>query len=305
MALHDIISIRDLNKAKINHILKVSKDMEKRQKRKNKYLSGKMLACLFFEPSTRTRLSFETAMDRMGGDVIGFSESGSTAISKGESLKDTIKTVESYADAIVIRHPQEGSARLAANASSVPVINAGDGSNQHPTQTLLDLYTIKRETGSLKKNIAIIGDLKYGRTAHSLAYALSMFGAKMTFISPKGLEMPEEVITDLSKFNTKIEETNDLEGAIPGCDVLYVTRIQQERFPDPEEYEKVKGAYKITLKTMEQAKKNSIILHPLPRVDEIAPEVDDTKHARYFKQVHYGLPVRMALLGLVMGAIKK
>jgi aspartate carbamoyltransferase catalytic subunit len=305
MALHDIISIRDLNKSKINHILKVSKDMEKRQNRKNKYLSGKMLACLFFEPSTRTRLSFETAMDRMGGDVIGFSESGSTAISKGESLKDTIKTVENYADAIVIRHPQEGSARLAANASSVPVINAGDGSNQHPTQTLLDLYTIKRETGSLKKNIAIIGDLKYGRTAHSLAYALSMFGAKMTFISPKGLEMPEEVITDLSKFNTKIEETNDLEGAIPGCDVLYVTRIQHERFPDPEEYEKVKGAYKITLETLKSAKKDAIILHPLPRVDEISPEVDSTKHARYFKQVHYGLPVRMALLGLVMGAIKK
>jgi aspartate carbamoyltransferase catalytic subunit len=303
MELHDIISIRDLSKSKINHILKVSKDMEKKEGRRNKYLNGKILATLFFEPSTRTRLSFETAMERMGGNSIGFSESGTTSISKGESLKDTIKTMESYADAIVIRHPQEGSARLAANVSSIPVINAGDGSNQHPTQTLLDLYTIKRETGSLKKNIALIGDLKYGRTAHSLAYALSMFGAKMTFISPKGLEMPEEVIFDLSKFNTKIEETNDLEGAIPNCDVLYVTRIQQERFPDPEEYEKVKGAYKITLKTLESAKKNSIILHPLPRVDEIAPEVDGTKHARYFKQVHYGLPVRMALLGFVMGAL--
>jgi aspartate carbamoyltransferase catalytic subunit len=303
MALCDIISIRDLSKSKINHILKVSKDMEKIEKRKNKYLSGKILATLFFEPSTRTRLSFETAMEKMGGNSIGFSESGSTSISKGESLRDTIKTVESYADAIVIRHPREGSARFAANVSGVPVINAGDGSNQHPTQTLLDLYTIKRETGGLKKNIALIGDLKYGRTAHSLAYALSMFGARMTFISPKGLEMPEEVISDLSKFNTKIDETNDLEGSIPGCDVLYVTRIQEERFPDPEEYEKVKGAYKITLQTLESAKKNAIILHPLPRVDEIAPEVDGTKHARYFKQVHYGLPVRMALLGLVMGAL--
>ena len=303
MALHDIISIRDLSKAKINYILEVSKDMEKIEKRKNKYLQGKILATLFFEPSTRTRLSFETAMEKMGGNSIGFSESGTTSISKGESLKDTIKTMESYADAIVIRHPREGSARLAANVSNLPVINAGDGSNQHPTQTLLDLYTIKRETGGLKKNIALIGDLKYGRTAHSLAYALSMFGARMTFISPKGLEMPEEVISDLSKFNTKIEETNDLEGAIPGCDVLYVTRIQQERFPDPEEYEKVKGAYKITLKTLESVKKDAIILHPLPRVDEIAPEVDGTKHARYFKQVHYGLPVRMALLGLVMGAL--
>lgn len=303
MELHDIISIRDLSKAKINHILKVSKDMEKIEKRKNKYLHGKILATLFFEPSTRTRFSFETAMEKMGGNSIGFSESGTTSISKGESLKDTIKTMESYADAIVIRHPREGSARLAANVSILPVINAGDGSNQHPTQTLLDLYTIKRETGGLKKNIALIGDLKYGRTVHSLAYALSMFGARMTFISPRGLEMPKEVIYDLSKFNTQIEETNDLEGAIPDCDVLYVTRIQQERFPDPEEYEKVKGEYKITLQTLESAKKDAIILHPLPRVDEIAPEVDGTKHARYFKQVHYGLPVRMALLGLVMGAL--
>jgi aspartate carbamoyltransferase catalytic subunit len=304
MALHDIISIRDISKANINHILKISKDMEKLERKKNKFLRGKILATLFFEPSTRTRLSFETAMERMGGNSIGFSESGTTSISKGESLKDTIKTVESYADAIVIRHPQEGAARLAANISDIPVINAGDGSNQHPTQTLLDLYTIKRETGSLKRKIAIIGDLKYGRTAHSLAYALAMFGADITLISPKGLEMPEEVATDISKFNTKIEETNDLEASIPDCDVLYVTRIQKERFPDPEEYEKVKGAYKITLATLEHAKKNAIVLHPLPRVDEIAPEVDATKHARYFKQVHYGLPVRMALLGLVMGAIK-
>jgi aspartate carbamoyltransferase catalytic subunit len=302
VALHDIISIRDLNKAKINHILKVSKDMEKRLERKNKFLHGKILGCLFFEPSTRTRLSFETAMEKMGGEVIGFSESGTTSISKRESLKDTIKTVESYCDTIVIRHPREGAARLAANVSDMPVINAGDGSNQHPTQTLLDLYTIKRETGSLKKKIAIIGDLKYGRTAHSLAYALAMFGAKMTLISPKGLEMPEEVISDLSKFNAKIEETNDLEGSIPDCDVLYVTRIQEERFPDPEEYEKVKGAYKITLETLQFAKKDAIILHPLPRVDEISPEVDATKHARYFKQVYYGLPVRMAVLGLVMEA---
>lgn len=303
MEPHDIISIRDFTKAKINHILKSSEDMEKRLGRKNDFLSGKILACLFFEPSTRTRLSFETAMKRLGGDVIGFSESGATSVAKGESLKDTIKTVESYCDAIVIRHPREGAARLAANVSEVPVINAGDGSNQHPTQTLLDLYTIKREVGSLKKEIALIGDLKYGRTVHSLAYALAMFGARMTFISPKGLEMPREVVADLENFNTTIEESNDLEGAIPGCDVLYVTRIQEERFPDPEEYEKVKGAYKITLQTLEFAKSDAIILHPLPRIDEISPEVDLTKHARYFKQVHYGLPVRMAVLGLVMGVI--
>jgi len=303
MELHDIISIRDFNKAKINHILKISEDMEKRLGRKNNSLRGKILACLFFEPSTRTRLSFETAMERMGGGIIGVSESGTTSIVKGESLKDTIKTVESYCDAIVIRHPREGAARLAANVSEIPVINAGDGSNQHPTQTLLDMYTIKREAGGLKKEVALIGDLKYGRTAHSLAYALAMFGAKITLISPKGLEMPVEVVADLEKFNTTISETNDLEGSIPGCDVLYVTRIQKERFPDPEEYEKVKGAYKITLQTLESAKRDAIILHPLPRIDEISPEVDLTKHARYFKQVYYGLPVRMAVLGLVMGAI--
>jgi len=303
MELHDIISIRDFNKAKINHILKISEDMEKRLGRKNNSLRGKILACLFFEPSTRTRLSFETAMERMGGGIIGVSESGTTSIVKGESLKDTIKTVESYCDAIVIRHPREGAARLAANVSEIPVINAGDGSNQHPTQTLLDMYTIKREAGGLKKEVALIGDLKYGRTAHSLAYALAMFGAKITLISPKGLEMPVEVVADLEKFNTTISETNDLEGSIPGCDVLYVTRIQKERFPDPEEYEKVKGAYKITLQTLESAKRDAIILHPLPRIDEISPEVDLTKHARYFKQVYYGLPVRMAILGLVMGAI--
>lgn len=303
MKLHDILSIRDFNKAKINHILKISKDMEKRLGRENNYLHGKILGCLFFEPSTRTRLSFETAIRRMGGDVIGFSESGATAIAKGESLKDTIKTVESYCDAIVIRHPREGAARLAANVSEIPVINAGDGSNQHPTQTLLDLYTIKREMGSLKKEVALIGDLKYGRTVHSLAYALAMFGANMTLISPKGLEMPAEVTADLTKFDTTIKETNELEGSIPDCDVLYVTRIQKERFPDPEEYKKVKGTYRITLQTLESAKRDAIILHPLPRVDEISPEVDTTKRARYFKQVRYGLPVRMAVLGLVMGVL--
>lgn len=303
MELHDIISIRDFNRAKINHILKISEDMEKRLGHKNDILSGKILACLFFEPSTRTRLSFETAMGRMGGSVIGFSESDTTSVSKGESLVDTIKTVESYCDAIVIRHPHEGAARLAADVSERPVINAGDGSNQHPTQTLLDLYTIKRETGSLKKNVALLGDLKYGRTAHSLAYALAMFGAKITLISPEGLEMPGAVISDLEKFNTTIDETNDLEGALTDCDVLYVTRIQKERFPDQEEYEKVKGAYKITLRTLESLKSDAIILHPLPRIDEISPEVDLTKHARYFKQVYYGLPVRMAVLDIVMGTV--
>jgi len=297
----DIISLKDFEKDEIKKILSLSEKMEKRPK--PDLLNGKILACLFFEPSTRTRLSFETAMTRLGGTTIGFGEAGITSISKGESLGDTIKTVEQYCDAIVIRHPQEGSARLTAEMSDVPVINAGDGSNQHPTQTLLDLYTIKRETGKLDVEIALAGDLKYGRTVHSLAYALAMFGAKITLVSPPALEMPREVLSDFKKFDVTVNETNDLDAVLPNVDVLYVTRIQKERFPDPEEYEKMKGAYKITLDSLTDARDNLIIMHPLPRVDEIAPEVDSTKYARYFKQVKYGLPVRMAVLGQVMGAL--
>ncbi|MFQ6137070.1 MAG: aspartate carbamoyltransferase [Candidatus Hydrothermarchaeales archaeon] len=299
----DIISIRDLNRAEIEDILNVSGDMDKKKGKKLDLLKGKILACLFFEPSTRTRLSFETAMERMGGAVVAAADSKMMSIAKGESLIDTIKTVESYSDAIVIRHPKEGSARLAADISEKPVINAGDGSNQHPTQTLLDLYTIKREAKGLDANITLVGDLKYGRTVHSLAYALAMFGANIRLVSPKGLEMPEEVLSDLKKFGAEVSKTNDLYEALPQTDVLYVTRIQKERFPDPEEYEKVKGAYKITLETLEDAKDDLIILHPLPRVDEISSEVDATKHARYFAQVSYGVPVRMAILGLIFGVL--
>lgn len=297
----DVISIRDFSKGEIEHMLKVAGKMEKMRR---KPLKDKILACLFFEPSTRTRLSFEAAMEKLGGMVIGFSEPQIASVAKGESLIDTIKTVEKYCDALVIRHPKEGSARLCAEISEKPVINAGDGSNQHPTQTLLDLYTIKREKGRLDVNIALVGDLKYGRTVHSLAYALATFNAKITLVAPKGLEMPREVISDLQKLGGKVRETNDLEKIMPEIDVLYVTRIQKERFPDPEEYEKVKGAYKITLETLKHAKKELIILHPLPRIDEIAPEVDITRHAKYFEQVYYGLPVRMAVLGLVLGALK-
>lgn len=297
----DVISIRDFSRGEIEHILKVADKMEGV---KGEPLRGKILACLFFEPSTRTRLSFETAMEKLGGRVIGFSEPQITSVAKGESLIDTIKTVEKYCDAIVIRHPKEGSARLSAEVSEKPVINAGDGSNQHPTQTLLDLYTIKREKGRLNVSVALIGDLKYGRTVHSLAYALATFNARITLVSPKGMEMPREVISDLQKLGGDIKETNDLEKIVPEMDVLYVTRIQKERFPDPEEYAKVKGAYKITLETLKYAKKELIVLHPLPRIDEIAPDVDSTRHAKYFEQVYYGLPVRMAVLGLVLGALK-
>lgn len=297
----DIISIRDFSKEEISYILKVAKKME--GKSNLNLLEGKILACLFFEPSTRTRLSFETAMEKMGGEVIGVSEVNATSIAKGESLIDTIKTIEGYCDVIVIRHPKEGSARLVAEVTRKPVINAGDGANQHPTQTLLDLYTILREKGKINQNITILGDLKYGRTVHSLAYAISMFGAKINLVSPEGLEMPTEVVIDLEKFGAGVKETRGLEEVLPATDVLYVTRIQKERFPDPEEYEKVKGVYKITNKTLEDAKKDMIILHPLPRVDEISLEVDSTKHARYFKQVSYGVPVRMAILGLIMGVL--
>lgn len=299
----DIISVRDLSKEEINHILDVAEDMEKKMGQKLDLLSGKILACLFFEPSTRTRLSFEAAMERMGGDVVATADSKTMSTAKGETLIDTIRTVESYADAIVIRHPQEGAARLAAEVSKKPVINAGDGSNQHPTQTILDLYTIRKEAKSLATNVTIVGDLKYGRTVHSLVYALAMFGANIKLVSPKGLEIPEEFLSDIKDFGAEVAVSNSLEEVIPQTDVLYVTRIQRERFPDPEEYRKVKGAYNITLETLKNAKDSLIILHPLPRVDEISPEVDETKHAKYFEQVSYGVPVRMAILGLIFGAL--
>lgn len=294
----DIISIRDFSMEEIEFIL--NKADEIRKNPPGEVLKGKILACLFYEPSTRTRLSFEAAMERLGGRVIGFSNASISSVAKGESLTDTVRTVERYCDAIVIRHPKEGSARLCSRVASVPVINAGDGSNQHPTQTLLDLYTTRREMGRLDVEVAILGDLKYGRTVHSLAYALGMFNAGITLVSPRGLEMPREVLSDLRDSGVTVREETSIGEAIPKVDVLYVTRIQKERFPDPEEYEKVKGAYRITPSTLESAKEDLIILHPLPRVDEISPEIDATRHAKYFEQVHYGIPVRMAILSLIL-----
>ena len=297
----DVISIRDFSKEEIIYILKKAQELENKLNLDLDILKDKILACLFFEPSTRTRLSFESAMKKLGGSCIGFAEAGITSTAKGESLIDTIRTVENYCDVMVIRHPKEGSARLAAEVSEKPVINAGDGSNQHPTQTLLDLYTILREKGRINVNVSLVGDLKYGRTAHSLAYALAMFGAKINLVSPPGLEMPKEITSHLESKGIEVYATSRLDEVIEDTDVLYVTRIQKERFPDPEEYEKVKGTYKITPDTLVRAKEDMIILHPLPRVDEIAVEVDKTPHARYFKQVFYGLPVRMAILSLILG----
>ena len=300
----DIISIEDFSREEINYILDISHAMEPLARKGSDMLKGKILATLFFEPSTRTRLSFEAAMLKLGGSTIGFAEAESASVKKGENLADTVRTVENYADIIALRHPLEGAAKLAAEFSKVPIINAGSGAEEHPTQALIDLYTMQKEKGKIDGlKIALIGDLRYGRTVHSLAYALSLYHIELYLISPETLKMRREVIRTIHNKISIIEDTN-LEKIIPQIDVLYVTRIQKERFPDPAEYAKVKGAYKIDLKTLKSAKKDLIILHPLPRVDEIATEVDSTPQARYFQQVWNGIVVRMALLALVLGSVK-
>jgi len=300
----DIISIKDFSREEIEYVLEYAKKMvpyANGEKRTN-ILNGKLLATLFFEPSTRTRLSFESAMNRLGGKVIGFADPSGTSQKKGESLADTIRMADSYSDAIVIRHPQEGAARLAAEFSEAPVLNAGDGAGQHPTQCLLDLFTIFTEKKKIKgNNIVLLGDLKYGRTVHSLAYALALFKADLTFVSPETLKMPKEVINECKEFGVEPNSTSSLEKAIKDADVLYVTRIQRERFPDAEEYNRVVGAYKVDNTLLKQAKQDLIVMHPLPRVVEIDPEVDNTPHALYFKQAFNGVPVRMALLSLILG----
>ncbi len=300
----DIISIEDFSQQEINHILDVAKNMEPYAKTGSEILKGKILATLFFEPSTRTRLSFETAILKLGGSYIGFAEPDLTSARKGENIADTIRTVENYADVIALRHSLEGSAKLAADFSSVPIINAGTGAEEHPTQALIDLCTIRKDKGKIDGlKIALLGDLRYGRTVHSLAYALSLYNVELYLVSPENLRMRKDVLQTI-KNRIKVTENSTLEGIIPQIDVLYVTRIQKERFPNAAEYAEVKGAYRIDLKTIEKARKDMIILHPLPRVDEISPEVDSTPQARYFQQVWNGIVVRMALLSLVLGAIK-
>ncbi|MBI2653990.1 aspartate carbamoyltransferase [Candidatus Woesearchaeota archaeon] len=299
----DIISINDFSKEELLHILKVVRQIE--QKPKSNLLKGKILAALFFEPSTRTRLSFISAMEQLGGTVIGFSTASVTSIQKGESLWDTIKMTEQYADMIVVRHPLEGSARLAAEAANVPVINGGDGSNQHPTQTMLDLYTIQKIKGKLEGlHVGFVGDLKYGRTVHSLVIALSHFNPTFYFIAPDDLQIPESYVDDLYKKKIKYFKTSDLNRFSKELDVLYVTRIQKERFPDPLEYEKFKGVYRIDNSFLQNVKKDLKIMHPLPRIDEIDKSIDSTEHAAYFEQAANGIPVRKALLALVLGKIK-
>jgi aspartate carbamoyltransferase catalytic subunit len=298
----DIISIEDFSREEIDYILDKSTKMEQVVSKSSDLLEGKILATLFFEPSTRTRLSFEAAMLKLGGSTIGFAEIESASVKKGENLADTIRTVENYADVIALRHPLDGAAKLAAEYSKVPIINGGSGSEEHPTQALLDLHTIQKEKGKIDKlKIAMVGDLRYGRTVHSLAYALSMYDVELHLVSPDSLRMRREVLRSVQNKITVVE-TSSLEKTVPQVDVLYVTRIQRERFPDPAEYAKVRGVYKIDLKTLSSAKKDMIILHPLPRLDEISPEVDSTPQARYFQQVRSGIAVRMALLALVLGS---
>jgi aspartate carbamoyltransferase catalytic subunit len=300
----DIISIEDFSREEINYILNISKTMEPIASKGSDILKGKILATLFFEPSTRTRLSFEAAMLKLGGSIIGFAEAEIASVKKGENLADTVRTVENYADVIALRHPLEGAAKLAAEFSKVPIINGGSGAEEHPTQALIDLYTMQKEKGKIDGlKIALVGDLRYGRTVHSLAYALSLYNVELHLISPESLRMRREVLRTIQN-KIPVTEDSNLEKVIPQIDVLYVTRIQKERFPDPAEYAKVKGVYKIDLKTLSSAKKDLIILHPLPRVDEIAAEVDNTSQARYFQQVWNGVVVRMALLALVLGSVK-
>ncbi len=266
-------------------------------------LDGKLLATVFYEPSTRTRLSFEAAMQRLGGGVISVAEARTaSSAAKGETLADTVRTIENYADAIVLRHPQVGAARIAADAAAVPILNAGDGAGEHPTQALLDLYTIRREKETIDGlNIALVGDLKNGRTVHSLARALSQFDVRYTFVAPAALAMPADVTAFLRARNLPVQETGDLAAALRHADVVYMTRVQKERFSDPIEYERLKDAYILDRALVHAAKANLLVLHPLPRVDEIATDVDGLPNAAYFRQMKNGVYIRMALLAEVLG----
>jgi aspartate carbamoyltransferase catalytic subunit len=299
IATHHIISIEDFDRDAIDRLLDHADRIEQKKYDRNS-LNGKILAVLFFEPSTRTRMSFESAMARLGGTSISVSSVEACSMAKGETLADTIRVVSGYADAIIIRHPKEGAARLAAEFAAVPVINAGDGAGQHPSQTLLDLFTIRQSMPVDGIDVALVGDLRYGRTAHSLASALSLYGVQLHTISPAGLELPSSLVSTLTEKGMEIINHADIGEVIGKVDVLYVTRIQRERFPDSTSYFNVASSYRITPELLAGAKEHLIILHPLPRVDEIDPRVDALPHARYFQQSRNGVPVRMAMLLEVM-----
>lgn len=295
-----LVSINDISRDEILHILDLAADFEADPTQRLLY--GKVVATLFFEPSTRTRLSFESAINRLGGRVIGFSDAQATSVSKGETLHDTIKVISNYCDMIVMRHPIEGAARYAAEVASVPVINAGDGANQHPTQTLLDLYSIAKTQGSIDGvNIMMVGDLKYGRTVHSLLQALSHFKATFTFVSPAELQMPTEYKMFLYERGIPYYETTDIMERIESCDIMYMTRVQRERFSDTMQYERVKNAYILKNEMLINTKPTMRILHPLPRVSEIDLAVDDNDKAYYFQQTKNGVYARMAAMIHLLG----
>lgn len=300
MMKKDLISITDYSKEDYLRILKLAADFEENPNQR--LLEGKVVASLFFEPSTRTRLSFETAINRLGGRIVGFSDSTSSSVSKGETLHDTIKMVSNYVDLIVMRHPLEGSARYAAEVADVPVINAGDGANQHPTQTLLDMYSILKTQGTLDNiNIFMIGDLKYGRTVHSLLMALTEFDKPIfNFIAPEELSMPEEYKMFLDEKGIRYFEHTEINDNINHADIIYMTRVQKERFMDPIEYEKVKNVYILKNNMLKDTRPNMRILHPLPRINEIHPDVDKNEKAYYFTQARNGVYTRQAIIAHIL-----
>jgi len=300
MKTRSLVSIDDLSTAEILKILKLAAAFEKNPVQD--ILRGKVVATLFFEPSTRTRLSFESAVNKLGGKIIGFTDSSTSSVTKGETLNDTIRTVNNYVDLIVMRHPIEGSARYASEISTVPVVNAGDGANQHPTQTLLDLYSILKTQGKLENlNICMVGDLKYGRTVHSLMMAMSRWNTSFNFVAPEELRMPDEYKLYLDNLGLKYRETTDLNSVIDKADIVYMTRVQKERFSDPMEYEKVKNAYVLHDYMLTETKPGMRILHPLPRVNEINPDVDSNEKAYYFEQALNGVFTRQAIICTLLG----
>ncbi len=302
----DIISVKQFSRADLEYVFGVAHEMRGMVERVGTFdlLKGKILANLFYEPSTRTSSSFTAAMERLGGSVIPINEVKYSSVSKGESLPDTIRTLECYADVIVLRHPETGSAAIAAKAARKPVINAGDGVGEHPTQALLDTFTIFEELGAGQVDgmtVTMLGDLKYGRTVHSLARLLSLYKVKLNYVSPDILKMPKEVMDEVAEKGIPQAEFGKLEDVLPESDVLYVTRVQKERFEDPADYEKVKNSFVVDTEIMKTAKKEMIVMHPLPRVTEISMDFDDDPRAAYFRQMEYGLYVRMALLAMVLG----
>jgi aspartate carbamoyltransferase catalytic subunit len=300
----DIISTKQFSRADLEYIYAVAHEMRVMVERVGTFdlLKGKILANLFYEPSTRTSSSFVAAMQRLGGSVISINEVRYSSVAKGESLPDTIRTLECYADVIVIRHPELGSAAIASEAARKPVINAGDGVGEHPTQALLDAFTIREELGRLDKlTVTMLGDLKYGRTVHSLARLMSLYNAKIHYVAPEILGMPPEIIAELAAKGISQSEHTTLDDVLPDTDVLYVTRVQRERFPNEDIYNSVQGAYVIDTAVMKAAKPQMIVMHPLPRVNEISVDFDADPRAAYFRQMEYGLYVRMALLSMVLG----